>query len=120
MRHCCSFEPMDEWFIKDDERFSQRKLSFGICPICSKPIAVLIQFDDTCKCFTSVKKIGITAQNFVKSMKGLMYNSLSKMNAAKFKPVTYKWVYGINKQVKDKVKQYAKDFFGSTVLVKEI
>ena len=49
-----------------------------------------------------------------------MYNSLSKMNAAKFKPVTYKWVYGINKQVKDKVKQYAKDFFGSTVLVKEI
>ncbi len=120
MRHCCAFKPMDIWFISDDDRFSQRELSFGICPICNKPLAVLIQYDSIGNCFTSIKKIGYAAQEFVDSLKGIVYSSMSKINKMKFKSSTYKWVYGVNKQTKDKTKQYAKDFYGNIVLVKEI
>ena len=38
---------------------------------------------------------------------------------SKIKTSTYKWVYGINKTAKNKTKQYAKDFFGNSVLIKE-
>ena len=44
MRHCCSFKADDIYFLNDNELYSSRKLSIGFCPICSKPVAELIQW----------------------------------------------------------------------------
>lgn len=120
MKHCTEFKPIDIWFLYDNDKYAERKLSFGICPICNKPLAILVQFNYLKNCFESIKKIGIASQKFVDSFKSQKYSSLSQINRRKFKPVTYGWVYGVNKNTKNCTKQYAKDFYGNTVLVKEI
>lgn len=120
MKHCCAFNPMDVWFLSDTDKYNQRKLSFGICPVCSIPIAVLIQFDCINESFMAIKKLGISAEKFVKSLKSQKYSSISQINQQKFKPVTYKWVYGVNKESKSKITQYAKDFFGNIVKQRDV
>ena len=120
MRHCCAFEPFDVWFLKNNEDFSERKLSFGTCPICNIPLAVLVQYDNLNKCFSSIKKLGITAEKFVKSFNKEKDFSMSDLNRQKFKSNTYKWVYGVNKQLKNKIRQYAKDFYGNQIVIKEL
>lgn len=119
MKHCSEFKPMDIWVLVDNEKFTDRKLSFGICPVCSKPVAILIQFNCVKNCFESIKKIGIASQKFVESFQKQIYLSAKQMHSKKLKDSTYKWVYGVNKNTKNKTRQYAKDFFGNTKLVKE-
>ena len=120
MRHCCSFDAIDIWYINDSEKFSERKLSFGICPICNTPIAVLIQFDKQKSSFEIIKKLGVTADKFVKKFVKEKKYSFSSINKEKFNHNTYKWVYGVNKELKNKIRQYAKDFFGNSVIIKDI
>ena len=120
MKHCVEFKPMDVWFLYDNEKFVERKLSFGVCPVCNKPIAILIQFNCLKKSFEVIKKIGIVSQKFVEMFKSQKYSSLSQINKLKFKQSTYGWVYGINTYSKNKTKQYATDFYGNKVLIKQI
>jgi len=126
MRHCCSFEPVDVWFLFDNEEFSERRLSFGFCPICKKPVAELIQFDSYKHEFTSIKKVGISSQIFVQSFIKQKNYSRSELNNMKFKQVQYGWVYGVNKEIhkknpdNTKIRQYSSDFYGNKSLVKEI
>lgn len=119
MIHCTNFEPMDIWVLVDNEQFVNRRLSFGICPICQKPIAILIQFNCFKNMFEKTKKIGFESQKFVEKLKKQKWVSVLKNPKSKIKTSTYKWVYGINKTAKNKTKQYAKDFFGNSVLIKE-
>ena len=69
MKHCIDFEPIDVWFLNNNDKFYDRKLSFGICPMCNKPVAILIQYDIIQDKYVSIKKIGIAADEFVQSFK---------------------------------------------------
>ena len=118
MRHCCKFQAMDIWFLYDTPQFTQRKLEFGICPKCGMPLAILLQFDLIKGGFFYIKKYGMAAQKFVNSFQKQKWVSATMVDK-KLKPVTYKWVYGVNKELKNGVNQYAKDFYGSSVLIKK-
>lgn len=119
MIHYTNFEPLDIWVLFDNEQFTNRRLSFGICPICQKPLAVLIQFNNIKNDYEMVKKTCFEAQKFVEKLKKQKYISVFKTNKSKLKTSTYKWVYGVNKNVKNKTRQYAKDFYGNKLLLKE-
>ena len=47
MRHCCQFEADEIYYLEDTALFSERKLSIGFCPICSKPVAELFEVSFT-------------------------------------------------------------------------
>lgn len=116
MRHCCKFRAMDIWFLFDTPEYKQRKLEFGICPRCGMPIASLLQFDVSKNAFFYTKKYGMAAQKFVYSLQKQKCIS-AEMVGKKLKPVTYKWVYGVNKSVKNGINEYAKDFYGNSVFL---
>ena len=120
MMHCVKFKPIDTWFLVNDDIFTFRKLEFGICPRCGKPAAVLIQFNSVKNKFEYIRKSGFESQAFVEEFKKQKQFAASDVNKQKFRTVTYKWVYGVNKSSGKKNKQYAKDFFGNSVLIKEI
>lgn len=119
MIHCTNFEPLDIWVLVDNEQFITRRLSFGICPICQKPMAVLIQFNCMKNAYEMIKKTCYEAQKFVEKLKKQKYISVLKTRKTKPKTSTYKWVYGVNTNVKNKTRQYAKDFYGNKVLINE-
>lgn len=121
MRHCCQFKPDDVYYLCDNKLFSSRKLSIGYCPICSKPVAELLE-----KRFDSVwnKKVlsGIQANDLMLSLKDEIQYSMRECNYKNSKYKPFGWRYGINKVAKIKnkeiIEQYACDFYGNTELVK--
>lgn len=126
MRHCCTFEEFDVWKLFDNEKYKNRKLSFGICPICRKPVAELNQIEINSNKIVSMKKIGISSQEFVEHFKSEIEYSKSKINKMKFQSAPFGWIYGVNKEIykknssKAEVKQYASDFYGNKILIKII
>ena len=73
MQHCCSFRPDETYFLSDNELCSKRKLSIGICPICSKPVAEMVQtrFDGK---FEMFHVTGIKANSFVQKFRNRPYS----------------------------------------------
>jgi len=120
MNHCTNFKPLDIWYLNEDDTYSEKILKFGLCPICQKPVAIYIKFNKDLKIFEQVKKIGLSAQNLFQNLKKDIFYSASDINKQKFKPQTYKWVYGLNSENKKHINQYAKDFFGNKILIKKI
>ena len=123
MRHCCQFNPDDVYYLRDSDCFSSRKLSVGFCPICSKPVAELIEwrFDGI---MNKVSVSGIKANDLMLKHKDEIVYSLRQHNFSKFKSKPFGWVYGVNKLVKSRnkeiIKQYACDFYGNKELVKSL
>ena len=121
MRHCCQFTPEDVYYLRDNDLFSSRKLSIGFCPVCSKPVAELVEwrFDGV---MNKVSVSGVSANDLMLSLRDEIVYSLREYNYSKFKSKPFGWVYGINKSVKsgrrEVVKQYACDFYGNKELVK--
>lgn len=121
MRHCCQFNPDDVYYLRDNDLYSSRYLSIGFCPICSKPVAELVEwrFDGMPNRF-SVS--GIKANDLVLKHQNEIIYSKKECNYSKFKSKPFGWVYGINKSVKtakrEIVKQYACDFYGNKELIK--
>ncbi len=121
MRHCCSFRADDIYFLKETNLFTTRKLSIGFCPICYKPIAELLQirFDGKTE-----KKIetGLRANDLMLSLKDDILYSSRECNYLKFKAKPFGWKYGVNKLAnikgKERIKQYAYDFYGNSEVVK--
>lgn len=121
MRHCCSFRADDIYFLKETNLFTTRKLSIGFCPICCKPVAELleIRFDGKIeKKFES----GLKANDLMLSLKDDILYSLRECNYLKFKSKPFGWKYGVNKLAnikgKERIKQYAYDFYGNKEVVK--
>lgn len=123
MRHCCKFKADDIYFLKDTAIYTTRKLSIGFCPICYKPIAELskIKFNG------SVEReyyVGIKANDIMNSLKDEIDYSLKECNYRKVKSKPFGWKYGVNKEVKingkEKVRQYAYDFYGNKEIIKTI
>ena len=123
MRHCCSFRADEVYYLSENYLYSNRKLSIGFCPICSKPIAELyeIRFDGK---VNNISYSGIKANNIVLELKNQILYSASECNYRKLKSKPFGWKYGINKDGKIKGKpcarQYACDFYGNKELIKTI
>lgn len=121
MFHCCKFKPDDIYYLKDSVFSTDRKLYVGFCPICSRPVAELIEFKftgDAVKQYAS----GIKANEIVYEHKEEILYSMRDFNYGRFKPKPFGWKYGINKSVKkgnnEILKQYACDFYGNKELIK--
>lgn len=124
MRHCNSvFSSDDIWFLLDKDNRIQRKLYLANCPICNKKIALYSYFD--------TKSDNYFEQYFysggvVRIKEKLKSDVTSTMLGFKNKyktPSGFK--YGKNVEVKRLgkvvgIKQYACDFFGNKILVKQI
>lgn len=123
MRHCCEFKPLDIYYLADTELYTQRKLSIGFCPICEKPVAELFayRFDGTVE---RLKSSGLKANDMVLKYKDEILYSMNETNYLRFKTKPFGWKYGLNKTVyvkgKERVKQYAADFYGNKEMVKLI
>ena len=123
MRHCSYFKANDRYFLIETDIFTFRELAVGICPICLKPIAELIQqrFDGKV-----LKKVfsGDKVNSLIQKLKDEILYSASECNYLKFKQKPFGWKYGVNKSVRKNSKevlvQYAYDFYGNKELVKTI
>ena len=123
MRHCCSFKADDIYYLKETNLFTFRKLSIGFCPICNKPVAELYEqrFDGVIQ---KDYKVGIKANDLVLEHKDEILYSMRECNYLRMKSKPFGWKYGINKNVKingkEKVKQFACDFYGNKELIKTL
>ena len=123
MNHCCRFKADDTYYLADTELYPKRKLSIGFCPICGKPVAELIQmrFDNTIEreSFSGIKANDI----MVKNQDSILF-SASECNYRRFRSKPFGWRYGVNKSIivkgKERIRQYAYDFYGNKEIVKEI
>lgn len=121
MRHCCNFRADDIYYLSETNLYIVRKLSIGFCPICKKPVAELVQirFDNV---ITRDRASGLAANEMVLKHKDEIEYSLRECNYRKLKSKPYGWKYGINKSVKnngkEKVKQFACDFYGNKEVIK--
>ena len=123
MRHCCKFRADEIYYLEETPLYVNRKLSVGICPICEKPVAELVEINFT-GVISRYRVSGIKAYELVMSIKNQIKYSMRDCNYLKFKAKPYGWKYGVNKSVKIKgkeyLKQYAQDFYGNKELVKVI
>ena len=123
MRHCTSFKPDDVYYLTENDFYTSRRLSIGFCPICGKPVAELIEYRfDGVVNRTSVS--GLEANDLMIRFKDQISYSMKECNYLRFKSKPYGWKYGVNKAVKikgkEKVRQYAYDFYGNKELIKSI
>lgn len=123
MRHCCTFSADDIYYLADTDMCSERKLSIGFCPICSKPVAELVErrFDGL---YIKQSLSGIKANDLVAKHQVEIIYSLKKINYLRFKSKPFGWKYGINRtgtqNGKPCIRQYACDFYGNKALLKTI
>lgn len=123
MLHCCEFKADDIYYLAENNLYTTRKLSIGFCPVCSKPVAELIEF----RFDGAVDKksaSGIKANDMVMKYKDEILYSMKECNYLRFKSVPYGWKYGVNKSVKingkEYVRQYAYDFYGNKEIIKTL
>ncbi len=121
MRHCCQFKADDIYYLKETNLYVKRTLSIGFCPICQKPVAELVEirFDGA---FNRDYQFGIKANDLAMKYKDDIVYSMKECNYQKLKSKPFGWRYGVNKSVKingkEKIKQYACDFYGNKELIK--
>ena len=119
MRHCCKFKPDDMYYLTDSNLYTSRILTIGFCPVCQKPVAELVgwRFDGI---YDIQKGVGIKANELMIKYKDDILYSMKEVNYRKFKSKPYGWRYGINKAVKNGIRQYACDFYGNKELIKSL
>lgn len=123
MQHCCKFKADDIYYLAETNLYTHRKLSIGFCPICEKPVAEIVQqrFDGA---IDRVVVSGLKANDLVFKVKDDILYSMKECNYSKFKMKPFGWKYGINKAVKingkERLRQYACDFYGNKEIVKTL
>lgn len=123
MQHCCKFNPIETYYLKDSENYSSRTLAFGYCPICSKPVAELREWSYD-GILSTIKCAGNKVNNFINRFSEEIEYSSNSINKLRFKSRPFGWKFGVNKVFKQNgkvvIKQFAKDFYGNTELIKII
>lgn len=123
MRHCCEFKADDIYYLYETNLYTDRKLSIGFCPICQKPVAELVEtrFDGAIE---RLRASGLQAQELTTKLKNQIQYSMRECNYLRYKSKPYGWKYGVNKSTKvngkEKIKQYAYDFYGNKEVIKTI
>lgn len=106
--------------LKDIAQFHDRTLIVGKCKVCGSDIAELIEFRKDDNAPFLQKFVGKDAIKVIKREHGRLKNKIS------YKKNFKDWVYGINKEIKNKqgnvsqIRQYAADFKGNRSLVKKM
>ncbi len=123
MRHCNSvFSSDDIWYLLDRDNFTQRKLYLAKCPICSKKIALYSCFNSQSNTYFEQYfysgGVGRIKEKLKSDVTSTMLGFRNKYKA----PSGFK--YGKNVEVKKLgkivgIKQYACDFYGNKILVKQ-
>lgn len=121
MQHCCSFDADDFWYLKSDDKFSNRTVYLGVCPICNKPVIELVQQNKFSRVYLNIRKSGKYANDFaIKLLPDRIY-SKKHIFRKKIKNSPYRWRYGLNKTNKSGTHlQISADFFGNTELIKTL
>lgn len=123
MRHCCEFKADDIYYLYETNLYTDRKLSIGFCPICQKPVAELVEtrFDGAIE---RLRASGLQAHELTTKLKNQIQYSMRECNYLRYKSKPYGWKYGVNKSTKvngkEKIKQYAYDFYGNKEVIKTI
>lgn len=121
MRHCCEFKPDEIYFLNETALYVVRKMYIGFCPVCQKPVAELVEITFTGSIIRT-RVSGIKAHNLVLKLKDQIQYSMRECNYQKFKTKPFGWKYGVNKAIKingkERVKQYACDFYGNKEVIK--
>lgn len=106
---------MNIWYLEPNELFEAREIRFGVCPICNKEVLELKEkrkIDG--KFFTSRVTNGKIQPVINRERNNIIYRSEDLTNLP---PIPFGWVYGVNIETKDKVKQYACDWFNNKKLL---
>lgn len=123
--HCNRKVPIDViLFLYDDNNFVRRKLYVATCPECGKDLSLLVQTrrSDNRK-FQTLYTKEQARKAYEKYKKETDYKSTDMV---KTRGQTYGICYGAYTEIKDKngkivsVKEKAKDFYGTTKILKEI
>lgn len=110
MFHCTKFRHIDIWFLEPNDLFENRKLYIGVCPICRKPIAELVEYRKT----DNQKFISTYSEHKYKKITDKeRYNTIYRAAEKKFKKSLYQWIYGETRETKNGIKHFACDFFGA-------
>ena len=123
MRHCNSvFSSDDIWFLLDKDNLIQRKLYLANCPICSKKIALYSYFDSKSNNYFKQYFYSGGVQRIKEKLKPDLTSTMLGFKNKYRAPSGFK--YGKNIEIKRLgkvvgVKQYACDFWGNKILVKQ-
>lgn len=124
MRHCNSvFSADDIWFLLDKDNKTQRKLYLANCPICNKKIALYSYFDNDINNFLEQYFYSGGVQRIKDKLKPDLTSTMLGFKNKYKAPSGFK--YGKNVEIKKMgkvvgVKQYACDFYGNKILVKQM
>ena len=124
MRHCNSvFSSDDIWFLLDKGKFTQRKLYLANCPICNKKIALYSYFDTSVNNFFEQYFYSGGVARIKEKLKSDVTSTMLGFKNKYKAPFGFK--YGKNVEIKKLgkivgIKQYACDFQGNKILVKQI
>ena len=124
MRHCNSvFSADDIWFLIDNDNIVQRKLYLASCPICTKKIALYSYFDNDKQNYFEQYFYSGGVQRIKDKLKPDLTSTMLGFKYKYKAPSGFK--YGKNIEIKKAgkivgIKQYACDFYGNKILVKQI
>lgn len=117
-----SIDKVELWILKDFKDFEARKLVFGLCHKCHKPVVSLKEKripDNKIFCKTVT---GNDAMRIINTETKRMLCKYYKIETQSLQG----WLYGVNKEIKNKdgittqIRQYASDFRGNKKLIKKI
>lgn len=121
---CCNqkIKSGELWILKDIKGFTSRKLYKAICPICGDDVVLLIEKR------TTDNKLFFNNLNKIEAVKTIYREKKRRLTVvpAIEHDNLYGWIYGVNKEIKNKkkettqIRQYSSDFHGNRVLTKRI
>lgn len=120
MTHCNSaFPPNDIWYLLDKDGLTKRKLYLATCPICCKLMAF---YNYTKEDGTEEVKTYYSggARRMMDELKKDMVGSMLRWRDKCKQGNPSGFIYGINKETKKEIRQYASDFYGRRVIIKKI
>ena len=123
LKHCTTFMEYDIWFLSNTDKFIDRKLYLGRCPNCLSDIALLREtriadnkvFDEKAIGYRKVKNICDKVRHHI---------LFTKLETKVIKGKPCGWIYGENKEIKNKkgqtvkIRQSACDFYNQKELIK--
>jgi hypothetical protein len=117
MLHCVNFKHNKVLFLFDNSTFRHRYIKVGYCPKCKRTVIELHEERKIDGKIFVEQKVGVEAINFLaKARTNIDY--VSGKNKEKNFPIG--WVFGVNVETKQGIKQYSSDFKGNKELIKVI
>ena len=125
LKHCKEFKEFDIWYLCNTDKFQDRKLFLGKCPICLKDVAKLVEtrISDGVK-YTN-KAVGYkSVMKLCDKVRHHVITTAQEISIKKGKP--YGLCFGDNKEIHNNkgqiiaIKQKRCDWYGQNETIKEI